>query len=373
MKISCPGFHEFWAERDRVNGIHELPDLDGFRRSDRLITRAERRAHPGAIILVKDGMETLVPNVDYVALRDIEYRTFVRAVLEANFPRQITLQEMQLIWDTLVYKILRFECACVKEGKAGEVSLSRTLNRFLSLINIYQSMGVDGYNQEQYLQLALDVRCGNPAPRPSLIVKLPLPPHRYLRKRKLNSSDSETDDAETGADEVLKSHPLSRVTRFRQNYTERSQQDNSPTAYIQKRRSKRRHRSGPGEDYGVPGKSHLSSLIHKHGLADTAPNNQLGYPFLLPADRSAPVPLGQLPSLPNIFTRPAGPPAQTLGPEHEWLDPQLLGQSSMEPTANAQSDRLAGSTGPGLTDTRDVTGDSRHEEDAEEEIGAWSM
>ena len=78
-------------------------------------------------------METLLPNVDYVALRDINYRTFVRAVLEANSPRQITLQEMQLIWDTLVYKVFRFECACAKEGKANEVFLSRRLTCFLSL------------------------------------------------------------------------------------------------------------------------------------------------------------------------------------------------------------------------------------------------
>ena len=78
-------------------------------------------------------METLLPNVDYVALRDINYRNFVRAVLEANSPRQITLQEMQLIWDTLVYKVFRFECACAKEGKASEVFLSRRLNCFLSL------------------------------------------------------------------------------------------------------------------------------------------------------------------------------------------------------------------------------------------------
>lgn len=79
------------------------------------------------MILVKGGIETLLPNVDYVALRDIKYRTFVRAVLEANLPRQITLQEMQLIWDTLVYKVFRLECAYAKEGKANEVVLSMRL------------------------------------------------------------------------------------------------------------------------------------------------------------------------------------------------------------------------------------------------------
>ena len=159
---------------------------------------------------------------------------------------------MQLIWDTLVYKVFRFECACAKEGKANEVALSRRLIRFLSLTKTYQSMGVDGFDRTQYLQLALDIRCRNPPPPPSLIIKLPLSP-----------------------------------------------------------------------------------LTRRHGLANTASDDQLGYPTLLPADRSAPVPHGQLPSLPRIFTRP---PAQTLGPEHEWLDPQLLGQSSMALTVNTQND-----------------------------------
>lgn len=68
-------------------------------------------------------------------------------------------------------------------------------------------MGVDGFSQAQCLQLALDIRCGNPPPRPSLIIRLPLPPDGYLRKRRMISSDSETGDHESGAHEVLESHP----------------------------------------------------------------------------------------------------------------------------------------------------------------------
>ena len=45
----------------------------------------------------------------------------------------------------------------------------------------------------------------------------------------------------------------------------------------------------------------------------------------------------------------------------------------MEPTVNAESDDLAVNTVLGLTDVRDTAGDSTHEHDAEEEIGAWSM
>ena len=235
-------------------------------------------------------------------------------------------------------------------------------------------MGVDGFNQAQYLQLALDVRCGNPPPRPSLVIRLPLPPRKYLRKRGMINRDSETDDEETEADEVLGFHPLSRVTRFRQNNTERRQQDSSPTAQRQRRRSKRRHRSGPGgEDYGVPGKLHHSLSPCKRELVDITSNNQLGYPVLLSADRSAPAAQSQLPSLPSTFTMPARPPTQRLGPVREWLDPQLLGQSSMEPTTDAQSDHLATRTVPGLTATRDTANDSGYEDHVEEEIGAWSM
>ena len=40
---------------------------------------------------------------------------------------------------------------------------------------------------------------------------------------------------------------------------------------------------------------------------------------------------------------------------------------------SAGSDGLAASTVLGLTDIRDTAGDSTHEGDAEEEIGAWSM
>ena len=75
-----------------------------------------------------------------------------------------------------------------------------------SLTNTYQSMGLDGFSQAQYLQLALDIRCGNPPPQPSLIIRLPLS-NRYLRKRRMISSDPESSDDETGANEVLESHP----------------------------------------------------------------------------------------------------------------------------------------------------------------------
>ena len=70
---------------------------------------------------MKDGIETMVPGVDFTALKDIEYRTLVRGVLEANPTRILTLPEMQLIWDTVVYKVYRFECGCVKEAKVNEV------------------------------------------------------------------------------------------------------------------------------------------------------------------------------------------------------------------------------------------------------------
>lgn len=60
-------------------------------------------------------------------------------------------------------------------------------------------------------------------------------------------------------------------------------------------------------------------------------------------------------------------------PEYEWLDPQLLGQSSAQETAKAVGNRPATSTvlGPGEMD--DTIADSRHEDDTEDEIGAESM
>ena len=152
-----------------------------------------------------------------------------------------------------------------------------------------------------------------------------------------------------------------------------NQQDDSPAARRQRRRSKRQHRSGPGEDYGIQGRSHLSLSIWKQGPVSTDSNTWVDYPSLLSTNRSAPVPHGQLPSLPQIFTRPATAPAQTLGPEYEWLDPQLVGQSSIEATVNAHGDGSTTRTVFRLTDTRDTASHFSHEDDDEEAIGAWSM
>ena len=121
LQIYSPNFNKFWVQRDVLNGTYEQQDIEGFRRAERDSTRAEKKAHPGLVILEKDEIETLVPGVDFNALKNIKYRTFVRAVLEASHPRMITLAEMQLIWDALVYKLFRFECACTKESKANEV------------------------------------------------------------------------------------------------------------------------------------------------------------------------------------------------------------------------------------------------------------
>ena len=70
---------------------------------------------------MKDGLETLVPGIEFAALKDIEYKEFVRKVLEANPTRILTLPDMQLIWDTIVHNVFAFECSCVKETKANEV------------------------------------------------------------------------------------------------------------------------------------------------------------------------------------------------------------------------------------------------------------
>ena len=121
MQTHCPSFHEFWAERDTLNGIFEDQDQAGFQRVQHDTTRAERKAHPGVVVLLKDGIETLLPGMDYAPLRSIKYRAFSRAVLEANQARNITLAEMQLLWDAMVHKVFRFECACAKESKANEV------------------------------------------------------------------------------------------------------------------------------------------------------------------------------------------------------------------------------------------------------------
>lgn len=62
-----------------------------------------------------------------------------------------------------------------------------------------------------------------------------------------------------------------------------------------------------------------------------------------------------------------------LRPEYEWLDPQLLSQSSAQETVNAVGNRAATSTvlGPGEMD--DTIADSRHKDDAGDEVGAESM
>ena len=63
----------------------------------------------------------MIPGVDLIALKEVNYRSLVRGILEANPTRQIELPEMQLLWDAVVYTIFRFECSCAKEAKLNEV------------------------------------------------------------------------------------------------------------------------------------------------------------------------------------------------------------------------------------------------------------
>ena len=101
------------------------------------------------------------------------------------------------------------------------ILLSRSPICFFShrrtLIRAWVSMAVVEHST---YTLHLDIGCGNPPPQPSLIIRLPLPPNRYLRKRRTISSDFETDDDETGPDKVLVSIPCSRTTRSRWGYYE---------------------------------------------------------------------------------------------------------------------------------------------------------
>ena len=155
------------------------------------------------VVLAKDGLETLVPGIEFAALEDIEYSTFVRGVLEANSKKIITLREMQLLWNAMVHNIFRFECRCVKEAKVNEV-LVPNLDGHITLTDSGQSMVVNGFGQAKYDQLVLDVRSGVPPTRPTTLMTLPI--HGSKRPRETRTKDSGCeieDDCFVGAPEVL--------------------------------------------------------------------------------------------------------------------------------------------------------------------------
>ena len=152
---------------------------------------------------MKDDVEILIPGIDFARLTDLRYQDFVREVLQANPTRMIALPEMQLLWDTIVYKVFRFECSCVKEMKGNEVFIcSVEIQLAVLMTDIRQSMGVDGFNQRQYNQLVSDAISGVPRAPPMLFSTLPIP--RSKRPREIDSNpETESDEAE--AVEVLTS------------------------------------------------------------------------------------------------------------------------------------------------------------------------
>lgn len=121
VQIDSPCLHDFWAEHRGHNEIPGQQDDGGFHRAQLSTNRAERRTHPGIVTMEKNGIEIVAPNVNLSALKHLEYRTFVREVLEANKSKIITLPDMQLLWDTIVYEMFGFECSCVKESRANDV------------------------------------------------------------------------------------------------------------------------------------------------------------------------------------------------------------------------------------------------------------
>lgn len=60
-------------------------------------------------MLSRDGIETLIPGVDFVALKDVQYRTLVRRVLDANPAKAITLAEMQICVGRIGLQDLQFK------------------------------------------------------------------------------------------------------------------------------------------------------------------------------------------------------------------------------------------------------------------------
>ena len=158
------------------------------------------------VVLVRHGLETLVPGIDFAALKDIGYRQFVRGVLEANPTRTITLPEMQLIWDAVVYKIYRFECGCAKEAKVNEV-----LIWIFSVQTTYQWL-TTGRAWEltatfRLTTISLSQTSGVAYPPQGLhfFVTLPMPRHKRPRKTKVSNSDSEDDEDDFRAAEVFDS------------------------------------------------------------------------------------------------------------------------------------------------------------------------
>lgn len=97
---------------------------------------------------------------------------------------------------------------------------------------------------------------------------------------------------------------------------------------------------------------------------------KLGYPSLPSAKRSAPIPRGQLPPLSEIFTKPATAPHPAPESENEWLDPQLLAESTIQATGKFPGSSSDTSMVPGLKEVDNVGGGSRREDNVDEETGA---
>ena len=68
----------------------------------------------------------MVPDVDFLGLKNLDFRVLARAVLAANPKRRITLSQMRLIWDAVVNEVFSFECGCAREAKLYEVTICRS-------------------------------------------------------------------------------------------------------------------------------------------------------------------------------------------------------------------------------------------------------
>ena len=122
-----------------------------------------------------------------------------------------------------------------------------------------------------------------------------------------------------------------------------------------KHRSKRRHRSGPGDAVGIPGKLHHSLMS-----SNTVSDSHIGYGAQAVTHEAAPMTWSQPPPFSSNFTTPM--PNPTSRSKQQVFDPQLRGQSSTQTSVTAVPEEVE-------TPNRD----SRREDDTEEEIGAWSL
>lgn len=136
QQISSPLTTDFW-EKHTDPGKFLIRKTQEAKTSFRALPRDKHNQQKGSIVLSNGITKILVPDIDLVSLKSVNYLDIVRNIHQANKGEHMSAAKMDRIWEGIVINVYHFESESTKLCKLAEAT-SNEANSYWRMVSDYR-------------------------------------------------------------------------------------------------------------------------------------------------------------------------------------------------------------------------------------------